>query len=124
MARILLVEDDQWIADCYHKWLRADGHEVRVSRNSQIALDAIDDSPPELIILDLLLPYASGVQLLHALQSYGDLADIPIILCSSSLPDDLPDMSAYGVKRALEKASLTPDTLCLEVKTVLAHASV
>ena len=124
MAKVLLVEDDPWMAGCYTAWLSVAGHEVRVSRDSQAALDAVDDSPPDVIILDLLLPYTNGVQLLHALQSYDDLATIPIILCSSSLPDDLPDLTAYGVKRVATKASLSPRILRDAVKKVLSNAAV
>jgi DNA-binding response OmpR family regulator len=124
MANVLLVEDDPWIADCYTQWLAAGGHAVRVSRDCQAALDAVDESQPDVIILDLLLPHANGVQLLHALQSHGDLAGIPVILCSSSLPDGLPDLTAYGVRRAVTKASLTPGGLRAEVREVLANAAI
>jgi CheY-like chemotaxis protein len=124
MAHILIVEDDQWIADCYAKWLAAEGHSICFSRDAQEAIDSIDDLPPELIILDLLLPNANGIQLLHTLQSYSDLASIPVILCSSSFPEELPDITAYGVASICPKPDLTPHRLRHEITRALRHAAV
>src|SRR5689334_22989639 len=106
MAHVLLVEDDIWIADCYQLWLTRDGHTVTHSRDAQEALDAADESIPEVIVLDLFLPFSNGIQLLHTLRSHADLATIPVILCSSALPEHMPAMAAYGVRRVLDKATL------------------
>lgn len=124
MARVLIVEDDVWMADCYRRWLAAAGHEVRRVTSAQTALDALDDAPADIILLDLLLPHANGTQVLHMLQSYADLAHIPVILCSSSLPPQLPSLAAYGVRATLDKTQLTPETLRKTVGEVLAHATI
>lgn len=121
---ILLVEDDSWTADCYTQWLQADGHEVAHARDAQAALDIIDATPPALILLDVLLPGASGVQLLHTLQSYADLARIPVIICSGSLPAQLPMLKPYGVFKVLDKAGLSPKKLRQTVTEVLANAAI
>lgn len=123
MSRVLLVEDDQWVADCYRLWLSADGHSVRHSRDAQDAIDKIDENPPEVIVLDLLLPFSNGIQLLQTLHSHADLANIPIILCSSALPEHLPDLTPYGVKHVLDKAQLVPATMRQAVLKA-AHAAV
>jgi DNA-binding response OmpR family regulator len=122
MSRILLVEDDPWIADCYHLWLSQDGHDIRHSRDAQEALDMVDDELPDVIVLDLFLPFANGVQLLHTLRSHADLSSVPVILCSSALPEQLPDMAVYGVRRVLDKAHLGPTRLRRAVKEAM-HAS-
>ena len=124
MARVLLVEDDQWVADCYRLWLEADSHSVRHSRDAQIAIDMIDDNPPEVIVLDLFLPFANGIQLLQTLRSHSDLAKIPVILCSGSLPEELPDMSPYGVSKVFSKSELAPVTMRQAVREALAYAAV
>jgi DNA-binding response OmpR family regulator len=119
MATILLVEDDPLLADCLARWLQAGGYTVVRCRDAQMAIDAIDDAPPQVILLDLLLPGANGIQLLHTLRSHADLVDIPIILCSSALPQRLPDFAAYGVRAALDKATLTRRSLHAAIKGVL-----
>jgi CheY-like chemotaxis protein len=124
MATILIVEDDQWMADCYRAWLAAGGHTVRHARDAQEAIDSIDNQPPDVIMLDLLLPYANGVQVLHTLRSHHDLANIPIILCSSALPKDIADLTPYGVCKMFDKSALSPDILQRAVREVITHAAV
>lgn len=111
MSTILIVEDDLLLADCYARWLRVAHHVIQHVGDAQEAIDAIDTTPPDVILLDMLLPGANGVQLLHTLRSYTDLARIPIILCSSVLPDRMPDVHAYGVVATLDKATLTRERL-------------
>jgi len=124
MPHILIIEDDAWMADCYRHWLEANGHTVNHVTNAQSALDVLDDAPADLILLDLLLPHANGAQMLHTLQSYADLASIPVVLCSSSLPPHLPPLAAYGVRAVLDKTQLTPTVLRQTVGEILTNATV
>jgi CheY-like chemotaxis protein len=122
MAQVLLVEDDQWIADCYQQWLR--GHTVHHARDAQQALDMADSHVPDVIMLDLFLPYANGVQLLHTLRSHTDLNHVPVLLCTGHPPDGAVQMEAYGVRRVLDKATLTPRMLQEAIKEATEHAAV
>jgi two-component system OmpR family response regulator len=124
MANILLVEDDRWLADCFSVWLAADDHTVRHVTDAHDAMDAIDDSGCDVIILDLLLSYTNGIQLLHTLQSYPDLADVPVVICSASAPANAQVFAMYGVRQVLDKTTLTPVKLRSAIKKVLAHAAV
>lgn len=119
---ILIIEDDPWMAACYQHWLAA-SYTVVHAADALAALDAIDDHAPGLIMLDLLLPVANGIQLLNELRSHIDLVSIPIMLCSSAIPPDMPDVSAYGVKAICNKAQLTPQRLRATISEVLAHAA-
>lgn len=122
MAHILLVEDDQWMADCYRDWLHAT-HTTAHAHDAQGALDAAEERAPDAIVLDLFLPHANGIQLLHALQSHSDWARIPVILCSSSLPAQMPGAGTYGVRAVLDKASLTPRRLQQTIAEALDDAA-
>ncbi len=119
MATILLVEDEMLLADCYMRWLGSAGHTVHHASDAYAAIDTVDDTPPQAILLDLLLPGANGLQLLHTLRSHADLQLIPIILCSNALPAKLPDLSAYGVKKVIEKTTLDRKKLCAAIAEVL-----
>ncbi|MGH7196270.1 MAG: response regulator [Candidatus Saccharimonadales bacterium] len=123
MASILIVEDDRWLADCYRRWLEKANHAVRHTTDAQGALWLIDEEAPELILLDMLLPQANGVQLLHELRSYPDLMHTPVVICSNALPANTPDLGEYGVKIVLDKGSLTPTKLYAAIDEVLAHAA-
>lgn len=111
MAWVGIVDDDQWMADCYSQWLAAAGHKVWHTRDAQTALDELEKQLPDVLLLDLLLPHANAAQFLHTLKSYADWGSIPVILCSSSLPQNLPALDAYGVRKVAEKSSLTPKKL-------------
>jgi CheY-like chemotaxis protein len=122
MAHILIVEDDLWMADCYRDWLHE--HTIAHAIDAQQALDAADSQKPALIMIDMLLPHSNGMQLLHTLRSYIDWMDVPVVLCSSSVPVDMPNMQPYGVVAVLDKATITPVVLRKTVTEALYHAAV
>ena len=111
MATILLVEDDNLLAGCLSRWLQADTHKVAVVNDAQSAIDALDTARPDIIFLDMLLPGANGVQVLHTLRSYVDLAAIPVVICSSVVTKYTPNLAAYGVKRVIDKTTLNRQNL-------------
>lgn len=124
MATILLIEDDRWLADCLSAWLVADGHNVHHVADAYDAMDVIDSVGCDVIVLDVLLAYTNGIQLLHTLQSYPDLADVPVVICSSSVPANTQAFAAYGVRHVLNKATLTPVRLRNTIKRVLSNAAI
>ena len=119
MATVLIVEDEILLADCYTRWLVAEGHKIQHVLDAQAAIDAIDEQHPQVILLDLLLAGANGIQVLHTLRSHTDIARIPVILCSSALPQNMPDLAPYGVREVLDKPTLTRQKLAAAVAGVL-----
>ena len=59
-GRVLVVEDDEEIADVLRRSLRQEGHEVRPRSTAMDALDAAADFVPDLVVLDLGLPKLDG----------------------------------------------------------------
>ncbi|HSE29844.1 MAG TPA: response regulator [Candidatus Saccharimonadales bacterium] len=104
MSRILLVEDDIWSKDCYEGWLQ--NHDCVWAGDAQLALNKLDESQIDLIILDMFLPNSNGVQLLNILASYDDFLKIPVIILSTS-PPSKKTLKAYGVKDVLDKTTIT-----------------
>lgn len=119
--RILVVEDDTWLADCYTRWLTSAGYHVACYSDAQAALEAMDAQLPDLVLLDIMLHGANGLQFLHERQSYTDLARIPVIVCSSAMPNNVP--AAYGVREILDKTTLTPGQLRRAVARAVHHAA-
>jgi|SRR5690606_20750210 len=118
-VNVLLVDDDVWLLEHYTDLLSAAGHQVISAKNAVVAIDLIDKQAPDVIVLDVLLPGATGFSLLHELQSYDDTATVPVIICSG-LTDDLSldDLAPYGVRRLLDKTTMTPDDLLAAVRSV------
>jgi two-component system, OmpR family, response regulator MprA len=79
-GRVLVVEDDDEIADVLRRSLRQEGHEVRTAGDGVEALDAAVEFVPDLVILDLGLPRLDGVEVLRRLRAEGD---VPILILTA-----------------------------------------
>lgn len=88
MSRILVVDDEFDISEAICAILRADGHDVDVSTNGREAVDYLQDghSPPELILLDVMMPYLSGYEVLKFIRGRDGLKKTPVILMSAIQP--------------------------------------
>ncbi len=119
-TRVVIVEDDVWLAEHYMRVLRRAGYEVYHAPHGLVAIDVIDQAAPHVILLDVLLTGTTALALLHELQSHPDLATIPIIL-ATNLADQiaLDDVASYGVKRILDKATMHPEDIEVAVRSVL-----
>lgn len=122
MKQVLLVEDDRWMGECYLAWLQGFGYDVTWVQTAQAGLDSLDESRTDLIVLDIMLPFANGVHFLNVLASHVDLSHIPVVVCSSMAPDGLRD--TYGVKAVLNKAELDPKQMQAALAGIFASASV
>jgi len=81
MARILLVDDEEYIRHYYSEELSEDGHEVSTMGSGHNLLRRIDFFQPEVVILDIRLVDYDGLELLQEIRkSYYDL---PVILCTA-----------------------------------------
>jgi two-component system response regulator BaeR len=117
---ILIVEDDEWLAEQQARILEKAGFKTAISPHAHAAIDAIDDIHPDVIILDMLLAGSTAIALMHELQSYSDTGVIPIILCTNLASDiKLEDVKPYGVRRILDKTAMQPDDVVTAVRSVL-----
>ncbi len=117
MTKILIVEDDDWLAAQHQRVLKKAGYQTVVSGHALDAIVAIDAEKPNLIVLDLLLTGNTGFTLLHELQSYSDTAVIPVVICSNVAEDlKLEDLKPYGVRRIIDKATMSPDDVVAAVR--------
>lgn len=107
VARVVMVEDDQWFADTVKRQLEKNGMEVVVAHDGPTAIDVIDDEMPDVIVLDMLLRTTTGMALLHELRSYKDLASIPVVILSS-IAERIPtkDLKLYGIVEVFDKATM------------------
>ena len=79
-ARVLVVEDDEAIADVLRRSLRAEGHEVQSAGDGVEALSLAEQFVPDLVILDLGLPRLDGTEVLKRLRAEGD---VPILILTA-----------------------------------------
>lgn len=118
---VLIVEDDDWFAEQQMRTLTTAGFKVDRASHGLAAIEALDRSAPDILVLDIFLPGPNALVLLHELQSYADLAALPVIVCSNSAADVPPGaLTAYGVRRVIDKTHMQPGDLVVAVKRELA----
>lgn len=119
-ARVLLVEDDMWLAELESQSLQTEGYDVTHVPHAEAAIDRIDDLKPDVLVMDMLLTGSTALTLLHELQTYPDTKAMPVVLCTN-LADGLSedDLRPYGVKAIIDKTTMRPDDLVAAVRKVL-----
>jgi DNA-binding response OmpR family regulator len=78
---ILVVDDEATIREVVRRYLEHDGFEVREAANGEAALAAIQRQPPDLVVLDLMLPGLDGLALTRRLRRDGHA--VPIIMLTA-----------------------------------------
>ena len=117
--KIFIIDDDLEFAnvveDLILKGMQDSGasrDEIKVQHftNALEAINATTSEVPDLILLDILLDGPDGFTFLNEMQSYEDLAKVPIILMTS-LNMAGKDLSRYGVVGVLNKSEMTPEQM-------------
>ena len=83
MARILLVDDSADIRHLLSTILRDEGHDVAVASDGVQALEAIKNGPPELMILDIMMPRMDGYGVLKEMRDGGLKDDVKILVLTA-----------------------------------------
>jgi CheY-like chemotaxis protein len=96
--RILVVEDDDVLANMYRSALRGAGFEVDIAGDGLAALDDIDTDHPDLVVLDMHLLQIGGERVLHEVASTPDTRDIPVIVVTGA-NDTAPVGRALAILR-------------------------
>jgi CheY-like chemotaxis protein len=93
---VLVADDDDAIRQVISEVLRDEGYDVICVENGAQALRALQQAPPpDLVLLDLMMPVMSGWEVLEQLQSSYELSQIPVVVVSA--------MTAPGVREHLAK---------------------
>jgi len=106
--RVLVVEDDRLLRRACETSLRQRGLTVLGARDGEEGLRLARAEAPDLILLDLLMPKLTGLEVLQALRGAEATRSIPVlILSNSSSPRDLEAIAALGVAGYWVKANLS-----------------
>lgn len=120
--KILIIEDDQLLRSLCSKKLVTEGYEVDAAIDSQQGLEKIKNNPPELILLDLVLPGMSGFEVLKIVKADPDkrISDIPVIILSNlGQESDITKGKELGATDYLIKATTTTDEIVEKIRKIL-----
>ena len=109
MKKIIIVEDDAVVGLIYRTGLAKEGFDVEVATDGAAGLLRIQETCPAAVLLDLMLPKMSGVEVLKKMRVQPQLAKIPVIVFTNAhLQAMINSATEAGATKVLNKAEATP----------------
>jgi CheY-like chemotaxis protein len=109
MKKILIIEDNQIVANVYRNKLAVEGYQVEIALDGETGLKVMRTFQPDMIVLDLMLPKMTGVEVIKQIRSEDDFARLPVIVFSNTyLTNLIQEAWKAGATKCLSKASCSP----------------
>lgn len=118
--RALVIEDDDSVAGYLGSTLEMEGWTVSRAVDGTVGIDELLSSPPDLVVVDMMMPGASGLEVLQAMHAHPKLSALPAVVCTAR--DSALEREAaatFGVSEWLQKP-VSPDDLLAAVARVTA----
>lgn len=110
--KIVVVEDDEMLAEMYQLSIEGAGMTCAVARDGEQALIVIQEHLPDLVLLDLMLPQLNGDEVLKRLRQSDWGKDMKVIISTNISESELPDgLHELGFERLVIKANTSPSEL-------------
>lgn len=123
--KILIIEDDFFVRDLYSRELGREGFEVSTAEDGAEGLLKVIEKKPDLVLLDIMLPKMSGLDVLKKVKEKEEVKNIPVVLLTNLGQDNvIREGFSLGAVGYLIKAAYTPTQIIEEVKRFLRKASV
>ena len=117
---ILLVEDDEFLAELYATKLNLEGFEISLATDGEKGLKMIKEKKPDLILLDIILPKMDGFEILKVIKTDKMLKRIPVILLTNlSQKDEVKRGLQLGADDYLIKAHFMPSEVVKKIKQTI-----
>jgi two-component system, OmpR family, response regulator MprA len=119
--QVLIAEDDRAARESVSRALELEGYKVKAVNNGATALDSIATDPPDLIVLDLMMPQVDGLTVCRRLRTRGDRTPILIMTARTEVSDRVSGLDA-GADDYLPKP-FALDELLARVRALLRRAN-
>ena len=118
MAKILLVEDDPFIAEIYKKKLESSGFEIVNATSGRAVLKELKEQNFDLILLDLVLPEMSGTEVLREIRQNKEYdQSLKVVVFSNlSSPEDREQVLGLGADGFISKTEFSPSEVVAEIE--------
>lgn len=109
MKKVLIIEDDQLVANIYRNKFLVEGYQVEIALDGESGLEMMRIFRPDVILLDLILPKMSGVDVIKLVRAELDFARVPIIVLSNTyLTNMIQEAWKAGATKCLSKINCSP----------------
>lgn len=120
MSKILIIEDDQIVANIYRNKLCVEGYQVEVALDGEVGLEMVKSFQPHVIVLDLMLPKITGVEVMKQIRAYPESKITPVIVFSNTyLTNMVQEAWKAGATKCLSKANCTPKQVLEVIRSTL-----
>ena len=120
--RILLADDDPRVLQVVSRFLDLEGYEMAIVADGEAAVAAATTDPPDLVILDIMMPRSDGPEACRQIRAHAATADTPILMFSA-LSDEAQAAQDAGADGLLPKPFTLP-TLAEAVHTFFAQREI
>jgi len=117
--RILIVDDDPEVTDMMAVLLELHGYEVRKVYGTMQGMTMVMADPPDLVLLDMMMPHLSGLELCRYIRRDPALAKLPVIFFSARANDDQVREAMLAGATAFVKKNVSKDELLSAVRAAL-----
>lgn len=120
--KILLVEDESFIADIYARELTKAGFQVKVASDGTTGLKSLEEEKFDLLLLDIMLPGIHGLELLRQWKVKHPNETMPVLLLTNLGQEEvIKEAFTLGARGYLIKASYTPKQIVDEIINALTN---
>jgi len=120
MKSIVLVEDDEFLAELYATKLKMEKFDVSLATDGEKGWKTINEKRPDLVLLDIILPKMDGFEILTKMKASSELKDTPVILLTNlSQRDEVKRGLDLGANDYLIKAHFMPSEVVKKIKALL-----
>lgn len=101
---VLIIEDEEDAAELFAEMMRVSGFHVLKTSRSTPAIEMMIANKPDVVILDIMMPEVSGLDILHQMRRDPELSGIPVVVVSAkSMPADIKNGMEAGASTYLTK---------------------
>lgn len=113
---ILLAEDDAFVRDVYSTRLENEGYSLTTVTDGRAVIKHLQENIPDAILLDIMMPYMDGMEVLEELQKNEKWKDIPVLMLTNlSEKENIQKALKLGAKDYLIKSHFTPSEIVTKV---------
>jgi CheY-like chemotaxis protein len=91
---VLVVDDDQGVRELVRANLELEGYAVREAASADEGLAVLEEEPPDLILLDVMMPEVDGWEMLRRIQERFGVGSIPVIVFSGQVEEEAVSQAA------------------------------
>lgn len=119
-GKILIAEDDKFIANAYRVKLTKSGFDIMIADNGRDAISALDEFEPDLFVIDLIMPVQDGFETIEQIRKIKKFQMSPILIASNlSQKKDIDKGMRLGANGYITKSDTSLEDIVNQIESYL-----